>query len=90
MKMKNIRNWDKAQFLDMLGLQERDSATGMVLRAIGLIGAGAAIGIGVGLMIAPSTGREFREDLSRRLKNGTGKVVGRAKERLEEAQLAGA
>jgi len=90
MNMKTIRNWDKSQFLDVLGLRERESTSAMVLRAIGLIGVGAVIGVGVGLLAAPSPGRDLRVDLSRRLKNGTDKVVGRAKEKLEEAQLAGA
>jgi len=90
MNMKTIRNWDKSQFLDLLGLRERESTSAMVLRAIGLIGVGAVIGVGVGLLAAPAPGRDLRVDLSRRLKNGTDKVVGRAKEKLEEAQLAGA
>ena len=90
MNMKTIRNWDKSQFLDLLGLRERESTSAMVLRTIGLIGVGAVIGVGVGLLAAPAPGRDLRVDLSRRLKNGTDKVVGRAKEKLEEAQLAGA
>lgn len=97
MKMKDIRNFDKEQFLDMLGLQEQDTATYLALRTIGLIATGALIGVGVGLLLAPSTGRELRDDLGRRLrdgserfKNGTAGLVGKAKDKLEEAELAGA
>lgn len=90
MKMKTIRNWDKSQFLDLLGLRESESTSAMILRTVGLIGVGAVIGLGVGLLAAPASGRDLRGDLSRRLKNGTDRVVGRAKEKLEEAQIAGA
>jgi len=97
MKMKDIRSFDKGQFLDLLGLQEQDTATATALRTIGLIATGALIGVGVGMLLAPSTGRELRDDLSRRLKdgserfkNGTERLVGRAKDKLEEAELAGA
>lgn len=97
MKMKDIRNFDKQQFLDLLGLQEQDSATSAALKTIGLIATGALIGVGVGMLMAPSSGREIREDLGRRLrdgqerlKNGTERLVGRAKDKLEEAELAGA
>ena len=97
MKMKDLRKFDKGQFLDLLGLQEQETGTYMALRALGLIATGALIGVGVGLALAPSSGREFRTDLSRRLKdgtdrlkNGTERIVSRAKDKLEEAELAGA
>jgi len=97
MKIKDIRNFDKEQFLDLLGLQQQDTGTSVALKTIGLIATGALIGVGVGMLLAPSTGRELRDDLGRRLrdsserlKNGTDRLVGRAKDKLEEAELAGA
>ena len=89
MNLKDITNVDKDQLLGLLGLERTPSTAAVVLRAIGLIGLGAVLGAGVGLLLAPQSGRDLREDLSRRLKNGVGRGIEHAREALDEGQLAG-
>jgi len=92
-----IRNWDKTQFLDLLGLRERESRAGAILKTAGLIGAGAVIGLGIGYLTAPASGRKLRGDLSRRLRSGASHVTERVRDGVDgvrggaaDAQLAGA
>jgi len=59
------RNVD--DILDFAGLERRRQMIGLVLPAMGFLALGAAIGAGVGLMFAPSSGRRFRQDIGDRL-----------------------
>ncbi len=90
MKLKDIKNFDKSQLLDMLGLEEKSSATSGVLQTLGLIGLGAIIGAGVALCLAPMSGRELRDDIGRRLKNGAEGALDLAEDKLDQAQSTGA
>jgi hypothetical protein len=68
MRLKNVMpDYDLEDALHLLGLTRRRSILGVFLPAIGLLAAGAAIGAGVGLAFAPSSGRRLREDVSGRL-----------------------
>jgi gas vesicle protein len=67
MTMKNVIGYDMKDILDLVGLEPRRSLVGTVLPAIGFLALGAAIGAGVGLMLAPSSGRRFRQDVGERL-----------------------
>jgi gas vesicle protein len=68
MRIKNLMpDYDLEDALNLLGLSRRRSLMGMFLPAIGLLAAGAAIGAGVGLAFAPSSGRRLREDVGGRL-----------------------
>jgi hypothetical protein len=64
--MRKILNYDIDDVLGLIGLQRPPSALGAILPAIGLVAFGAAIGAGVGLMLAPSSGRRLRQDMSER------------------------
>lgn len=94
MKLKDLKNFDKSQLLDMLGLEAKSSTTSSVLQTLGLIGLGAVLGAGVALFLAPMSGRELREDLGRRLKNGAEGALDLAQEHIDEqldqAQTRGA
>ena len=63
------RNLD--QLLSELGLQKRQSSSDLILPAIGLFAVGAIVGGMVGLMLAPSSGRELRGELEKKLRAGT-------------------
>ena len=66
--------------LSKFGLQTRTSASDMLLPALGIFGAGAVVGAGVALLLAPKSGAELRNDIglgasrlkSRVMPNGRG------------------
>jgi hypothetical protein len=62
-----LRGYELDDALHLLGLSRRRSMLGIFLPALGLLAAGAAIGAGVGLAFAPSSGRRFRQDVGGRL-----------------------
>jgi YtxH-like protein len=64
---KLMRRYDLEDALHLVGLARRRSMLTMFIPAIGLLAAGAAIGAGIGLAFAPSSGRRFRQDVSGRL-----------------------
>ncbi len=64
--------------LRAVGLQRRPSTFSQVLTGLGIFTAGAAVGAGVALLLAPQDGRQTREQLNRRYqslrKNAEGMV----------------
>jgi gas vesicle protein len=94
MKLKDLKNFDKSQLLDMLGLEQKSSTTSSLMTTLGLVGLGAIVGAGVALFLAPMSGRELRDDISRRLKNGADDALDMARDKIDEqidqAQTRGA
>ncbi len=88
MQMKDIKNFDKDQLLGALGLEETRGAGSTVLRALGLVALGALVGAVGGLLLAPRSGRELREDISRRVKNGTQEALDTARETVHDHATA--
>jgi len=68
MKMKDLRNLDKDDILEMVGLQTKTSTTAWLAGTLGTFGVGLLVGAGLGLLLAPKAGRELREDLRDRLR----------------------
>jgi hypothetical protein len=66
----NLGEVDKDDVLEKLGLESRKDPLDYLLPAIGLFGAGLAVGCGIGLMLAPKSGKEFRAELGERFKEG--------------------
>jgi len=66
MTMKKVIGYDLDDILDLVGLERRRSVVGIMLPAIGLVAVGAAIGAGIGLMFAPSSGRRLRQEVGDR------------------------
>jgi YtxH-like protein len=64
---KLMRGYDLDDALRLIGRSRRRSALEMLLPALALLAAGAAVGAGVGLVFAPSSGRRLREDMSGRI-----------------------
>lgn len=71
------------QVLDRLGLQPKRDASDMVLPALGIFGAGLAVGAVLGLLFAPRRGEETRTEIVHRLESLREKV-----EREEEEDAA--
>lgn len=74
MELKNLSAQD---LLQQLGLQPRPTRAQQVTSGIGLFVAGAAVGVGVGLLIAPERGRELRADIGSQLREMGQQVPGR-------------
>ena len=62
-----MRGYELDDALRLIGVARRRSALELLLPALGLLAAGAAIGAGIGLAFAPSSGRRLREDVGGRL-----------------------
>jgi YtxH-like protein len=84
MNLKDLKNLDKDEILEMLGLETKQSTAKWVASALGTFGLGMLVGAGVALMLAPKPGRELRGDIRDRLRrapedisDAVGKVVGR-------------
>lgn len=79
-ELKNMKNIDKDALLDALGLQTRRGPLDSLLPALGFFGAGIAVGTGLGILMAPRSGREMRK----RLKRGIEDVGDRATSAISE------
>jgi hypothetical protein len=68
MRLQDIRNLDKDDFLGLLGLETRQSFTTRMLGTLGTFGVGLLVGAGVALLLAPKAGNELRQDLASKLR----------------------
>jgi gas vesicle protein len=68
MNLKELRNFDKDDILEMMGLQTKGSTAAMVGGTIGVFAVGLLLGAGLGLLMAPKAGRELRDDLRDRFR----------------------
>ena len=64
MKLQDLKDMDKDDFLGLLGLQSKRSFTGELLGSLGTFGIGLLVGAGVALLLAPKPGRELRGDIA--------------------------
>ena len=71
---KSLGGMDREQ-LELLGLERRRSMAARALPVLALLGTGVVLGVGVGLMVAPRSGRELRHDLRGRVGRGSRKVT---------------
>lgn len=84
MKLQDIKDMDKDDFLGILGLQTKHSFTNQLLGTLGTFGVGLLVGAGVALLLAPKAGGELRHDLRAKLHRG-----GKADAAAAEATGAG-
>ncbi len=63
MKLKDLKNIDKDDVLDLLGLEE-SSPTSDFFTGLGLFAVGVLVGAGLGVLFAPKRGEEMREQVS--------------------------
>jgi hypothetical protein len=68
MKLSDISDLSKEDILAALGLATKPTVSERVLSSAGLFGLGALVGAGVALLLAPSSGRDLRDDLGRRIR----------------------
>lgn len=84
MNLDKIRNFEKDDFLNMLGLETRRSAVDYMVPALALFGVGVFVGTGIGLLVAPRPGRELRDDLAHRFQRAP-EAIARIPQRTSEA-----
>jgi hypothetical protein len=70
---------------DVLGLMGLARKRSYLLQNLALLGAGAAVGAGVALLLAPGSGTETRK----RLTHGVERLTDQAAEKLEQARQEG-
>jgi hypothetical protein len=76
MKLQDIKDFDKEDFLGLLGLEAKHSFTNRLLGTLGTFGIGLLVGAGVALLLAPRPGSELRHDLRVKLhRDGKGTVA---------------
>ena len=59
--MRDLKKLDRDDLLDMIGLQRSSAADWVV--PLTALGVGLLVGAGLGLLLAPKTGAELRDDL---------------------------
>jgi gas vesicle protein len=72
MKLHDLKDMDKDDFLGLIGLQSKRSFTGELLGTLGTFGIGLLVGAGVALLLAPKPGRDLRQDLRAKIRHGKG------------------
>jgi len=77
LSLKDLRNLDRDDLLDALGLQRRGNSD-WLLPTLTALGVGLLVGAGLGLLLAPKAGSELRDDLRERLQGGMDALPGRA------------
>jgi len=65
--IKKLRDLDKDDLLNLIGLETRRTVADWILPTLGIFGVGVLVGAGIGMLLAPKPGRELREDLRNRL-----------------------
>lgn len=77
------------QVLDRLGLQPKRTTSDMVFPALGIFGAGLAVGAVFGLLFAPRRGEETRTEIVHRLEDLRERVT-RTEDVIEKNERAAA
>ena len=72
MKLHDLKDMDKDDFLGLIGLQSKRSFTSEMLGTLGTFGIGLLVGAGVALLLAPKPGRELRGDIRAKIRHGKG------------------
>jgi hypothetical protein len=72
MKLQDLKDMDKDDFLGLIGLESKRTFTSELLGTLGTFGIGLLVGAGVALLLAPKPGRELRGDIRAKIRHGKG------------------
>jgi len=89
LSLKDLRNLDRDDLLETLGLQRRGNAD-WVAPAVTALGVGLIVGAALGLLLAPKSGSELREDLRERLQSGLDALPGQGEATSKPARTPSA
>lgn len=67
MTLDKVKSLEKDDFLNLLGLETKRTNVDYLYPALALFGVGVLIGTGIGLLVAPKSGRELRQDIAHRI-----------------------
>jgi hypothetical protein len=67
MSMKKVFGYDIDDVLKLAGLERKTTLLGSLLPSMGLLVIGAAVGAGIGLAFAPSSGQRLRQGVGAKL-----------------------
>jgi gas vesicle protein len=70
MKLQDLKDMDKDDFLGLVGLQTKRTFTSELLGTLGTFGIGLLVGAGIALLLAPKPGRDLRHDLRAKIRRG--------------------
>jgi gas vesicle protein len=79
---------DVDDVLELIGLERKRSFLGAFLPTVGLLALGAAVGAGIGLAFAPSSGRNLREVVGGKLDKIRERVNAETESRMRPAVSA--
>jgi uncharacterized membrane protein YebE (DUF533 family) len=85
MNIKDLKNLDKEEILEMLGIDVTSTAS-TVLWTAGLVAVGAIVGAAAALLLTPKTGRELREAFGHHAKATADEIITTARAKVNEAQ----
>lgn len=88
MTFDKIKDLEKDDLLNLLGLESRRTAVDYLAPGLALLGVGLLIGTGIGLLVAPRKGSELREDIAKRIQEvpeAMSQLPRRANEALQRA-----
>lgn len=71
MTLKDVTNFDTDRLFDVVGSETKRSTGAWLFPTLTAFGVGLLVGAGVGLMLAPKSGRGLREDLRERLRQSS-------------------
>ena len=75
-----IGDFDSDDILEKLGVESRRSSIDKVMPAVAVFAAGVAVGVGIGLILAPKSGSELRGDLQSQFRRAKGRMMREAEE----------
>jgi hypothetical protein len=78
----NWNNLSRDQMAEALGLHRQHTTGDMIVPAMAIFGAGLLVGAGLGLLLAPKSGAELRQEIS----DGVGDLKGKGTDLLEETR----
>ena len=67
MTFDQLKGLDLNDLLHGMGLETRRTAMDSLVPAVALFGVGMLVGTGLGMLMAPSSGKALRKDIARRL-----------------------
>lgn len=85
-KASSLRNFSSDDVLAALGLERRRGAAATILPAVGYFAAGAAVGAGISLLLAPKSGQELRTELGGKARHAKETALASAERVAGEAQ----
>ena len=84
MNYEKLKSLDKDDLLGMLGLETKRHNVDYLVPALALFGVGVLVGTSLGLLVAPRSGRELRDDLAHRIQAAP-EAMGRMTDRANDA-----